>query len=84
MRLIKTGLLLCILVTVSCAVKFKTLQSEGNIYQLSTEKQLKNEQYLEKIENFYTNGKEGYFTGKDSIQIYYKIFKQAALESPAG
>tara|TARA_R110000787_G_scaffold41071_13_gene101604 strand:+ start:2093 stop:3136 length:1044 start_codon:yes stop_codon:yes gene_type:complete len=83
MRTIKIGLLLCLFVTISCAVNFKTLQKVDNVYQLSSETQLKDEKYVEKIENFYTHGKEGYFSGKDSIQIYYKIFRQAVLESPA-
>ena len=83
MKLLKLGLLVSLLITVSCAVKFNTLQNEDNVYQLSTEEQLTNENYLEKIEKFYTNGKEGYFLGKDSIQIYYKTFRQTALESPA-
>ncbi len=83
MRSIRYGLLISLLVTVSCAVNFKTLQSEDNVYKLSTEEQLKNENYIEAIETFYTSGKEGYFTGKANIQIYYKIFRQAKLESPA-
>jgi lysophospholipase len=83
MRTIRLALLVSLLVTVSCAVNFATLQSEDNVYKLSTEEQLKNENYIEAIENFYSSGKEGYFTGKTNIQIYYKIFRQPKLESPA-
>tara|TARA_B100000809_G_scaffold73939_1_gene71703 strand:+ start:3670 stop:4713 length:1044 start_codon:yes stop_codon:yes gene_type:complete len=83
MRSIKYELLFILLITASCAVNFKTIQRLDNVYKISAEAQLKNEHYQEKIENFYTLGKEGYFAGKDSIQIYYKIFRQAALESPA-
>ena len=83
MRSIRFGLLVSLLVTVSCAVNFETLQRQDNVYKLSTEEQLKNENYIEAIENFYKSGKEGYFTGKANIQIYYKIFRQADLENPA-
>tara|TARA_R110000772_G_scaffold152285_1_gene263042 strand:+ start:755 stop:1798 length:1044 start_codon:yes stop_codon:yes gene_type:complete len=83
MRLIKFGLLVFLFVTVSCAVNFETLQKEDNVYNLSTEDQLKNEKHIGLIENFYKSGKESHFIGKDSIQIYYKVFKQAELESPA-
>lgn len=84
MRSIRFVVLVYILVTVSsCAVNFKTLQREDNVYQLSTEAQLKDEKHIEVIENFYKSGKEDYFIGKANIQIYYKIFRQAESESPA-
>ncbi len=83
MRYKKFAFLVSLLVTVSCAVNFNTLQSEDNVYKLSTEEQLKNENYIAAIENFYTNGKEGYFTGKANVKIYYKIFRQEKLKSPA-
>ena len=83
MRSISFGLLVYMFVPVSCAANFKTLQKEDNLYHLSTEEQLKDEKYIEIIENFYKSGEEGYFAGKDSIQIYYKVFKQAEAESPA-
>jgi lysophospholipase len=83
MRSIKFVLLVSLLVTVSCAVNFESLQRSDNVYNLSTGEQLTNKKYIEEIENFYQSGKEGYFTGKDSIQIYYKVFKQAELEKPA-
>jgi alpha-beta hydrolase superfamily lysophospholipase len=41
---------------------------------------LKDENILP-LSNLYK--KEGYFTGKENIEIYYKIFKQTELESPA-
>jgi lysophospholipase len=72
-----------LLVTISCAVNFETLQKADNEYHLSTEEQLKNEKYIEEIKSFYERGKEGYFRGKDSVQIYCKIFKQADSEKPA-
>ena len=83
MRSIRFVLLVSLLVTVSCAVNFEPLQKEDNVYSLSTEERLKNEKYSGVIENFYNGGKEGYFIGKDSIQIYYKVFKHAEAESPA-
>ena len=83
MRVIKFVLLVSLLVTVSCAVNFETLQRGDNVFSLSTEEQLKNGKYIEEIENFYKSGIEGYFMGKDSVKIYYKVFKQADLEKPA-
>ena len=83
MRYIKFGLLLYVLFITSCTVNFKKLQREDNVYKLSTEEQLKDEKHIAAIENFYKSGKEGYFTGKENIEIYYKIFKQTELESPA-
>lgn len=83
MRNIKFGLLLYVLFATSCTVNFKKLQIEDNIYKLSTEKQLKDEKHIAAIENFYKSGKEGYFTGKANIELYYKIFKQVKAESPA-
>lgn len=83
MRNVCFGLPVFILFTVSCSVNFKSLQKEDNFYNLSTEEQLKDENYIEVIENFYKDGKEGYFEGKANIQIYYKIFEQSELESPA-
>ncbi|MGK0377593.1 MAG: lysophospholipase [Patiriisocius sp.] len=44
---------------------------------------MKNEKYIEEIESFYERGKEGHFLGKDSVQIYCNIFKQADTEKPA-
>jgi len=83
LKSINFGLLVFMLFTVSCAVNFNTLQKEDNLYSLSTEAQLKDEKYIEAIEKIYNSGKEGYFAGKDSIEIYYKILKQPKLESPA-
>lgn len=83
MRSIRFVLLVSLLITVSCGVNFEALQSDDNFYNLSTEEQLNNEKYNEEIENFYNGGKEGYFLGKDSIQIYYKVFRQTGKESPA-
>jgi lysophospholipase len=83
MKAIRFIFLVSLLVTVSCAVNFETLQKDDKVYNLSTEAQLKNGKYIEEIENFYKSGKEGYFLGKDSVQIYYKVFKQTDLEKPA-
>jgi lysophospholipase len=83
MRPIRLVLLVSLFFTVSCGVNFETLQSDDNVYNLSTEAQLKNGKYIEEIENFYNSGKEGYFLGKDSIQIYYKVFKQNEIDNPA-
>lgn len=83
MRNINFGILVFILFTVSCGVRFETLEKEDNVYNLSTEEQLKDEKHIEAIEDFYKKGKEGYFAGKANIQIYFKLFKQPDLESPA-
>lgn len=83
MKSIHLILLFSILIITSCTINFNPLQKENNLYNLTTETQLENENYVEDIETFYNNGKSGYFTGKDSIQIYYKTFKQDTNESPA-
>jgi alpha-beta hydrolase superfamily lysophospholipase len=46
------------------------------------EQQLKDENILP-LSKTSIRVEEGYFTGKENIEIYYKIFKQAELESPA-
>lgn len=61
---------------ISCNENFKELESVENKFNLTTEQLLENDDYIKKIELFYKKGKEGYFIGKDSITIYYKIFKQ--------
>lgn len=72
-----------LIIVSSCAVHFKTLPKEDNLFHLSTETQLKDKKHVQVIDSFYDAGKEGYFTGKAAVQIYYKIFKQPSLESPA-
>jgi lysophospholipase len=83
MKSIRIILVISILIIASCTRNFNPLQKEGNLYNLTTEIQLEDENYIDAIEEFYNNGEADYFTGKDSIQIYYKTFKQDALESPA-
>lgn len=62
--------------TLSCKVSFDNVQEKDHRYVLTTEEQLENKLYAEEIEKFYESGKEGYFTGKANIEIYYKIFQQ--------
>lgn len=60
----------------SCKPNFKHLQIEENKYKITTEAELQDKEYAKKIEAFYDSGKEGSFTGKEDINIYFKIFKQ--------
>lgn len=60
----------------SCNKSFTPLTQEKNKYELTTVKDLKNTSYTEKIEEFYTQGTEGYSQGKVDIPINYKIFEQ--------
>ena len=77
------SLLVSVLIIVSCTVNFNTLQKENNVYNLSTEAQLNTKSYSETIERFFNTGQEGYFTGKNEIQIYYKTYIQSKKKSPA-
>ncbi len=76
MKHLKYLLLVPIIALFSCKPNFKTLSKEENKYNLSTVQQLQDQTYSQKIEDFYNNGKEGTFAGKDDVQIYYKIFEQ--------
>ena len=60
----------------SCHSDLETLPKSENQYVLTSEKDLANEQYSSKIEDFYDSGTEGTFEGKSGIEIYYKIFSQ--------
>lgn len=64
----------------SCNRNFTRLESEENIYALSTEANLMNARYAQKIEDFYKTGKQGYFNGRDDIQIYYRIFEHPSSD----
>lgn len=68
--------LILLVVLFSCKPKFKTLTKAENNFDLSTIEQLQDKAYSKKIEDFYNDGKEGTFTGKANIKIYYKIFEQ--------
>ncbi len=71
------------LLLISCKDNFKELTVEKNTFHLTTEQLLENKDHVLDIEQFYEKGKEGYFSGKDSISIYYKIFKQTNTEKGA-
>lgn len=62
---------------ISCNESFKELSEESTKFDLTTEQLLENKEHVKKIDRFYNQGKEGYFPGKDSVSIYYKIFKQS-------
>lgn len=67
----------------SCKPNFKHLQIEENKYKITTEAELQDKEYAKKIEDFYDSGKEGSFTGKEDINIYFKIFKQPKKKKAA-
>jgi len=68
--------LIALLFLTSCNEKFKELKKEENDFKLTTEILLEDNNRILEIEQHYNNGKEGYFTGEDSVAIYFKIFKQ--------
>ncbi len=78
-----SGLLIVIFLIASCRDNHNYLQNAENIYNLTTEEQLKDDKYAQGIENFYEIGEEDYFTGKANISIYYKVFKRPEVTSPA-
>ena len=63
---------------ISCKANFQQLQGVDDKNNLTTVDQLQDNEYSNRIELLYIQGIEGYFVGKDSIEIYYKIFKQAS------
>lgn len=83
MKFLKIGLLCCLFILCSCAVNFNTPPKQENTYNLTTERLLRSEKHAEKIQKFYESGVQGFFTGKASIKIFYKTFKQPTLDSPA-
>ncbi len=75
-------LLLCLLIF-SCKADFNPLPEEENIFNLSTEEELQDRAVADRIDKFYDEGLDGAFIGKEKIPIYYKIFEQAEMGSPA-
>ncbi len=73
-------LFISLVVLFSCEPKFETLKKTKNKHALTTIAQLQDKAYSKKIEDFYNGGKEGTFTGKAKVEIYYKIFEQANKE----
>ena len=67
----------------SCSSKLPLIDNYQNKYALTTETQLENKNYAKKIDDFYNKGKDGFFNGKENIQIYYKIFEQKQNEKGA-
>jgi lysophospholipase len=68
------------LLLLSCGQNFSRLAKEENKYELSTEAQLKEDIHAQKIEDFYDNGKERYFQGKEDVKIYCRIFEHPSPE----
>lgn len=64
----------------SCKRDFHQLPKTENKYNLTEISDLENENYCKNIEDFYNNGKQGSFTGKSNVKIYYKIFEQKNTE----
>ena len=80
LRHLKYLSLISIVMLISCHQNFSRLTKEENRYNLTTLSELKDSTYSQKIEDFYANGKEGFFNGEADIQIYYKIFEQKNSE----
>jgi len=64
------------LLLISCKSDLKPLSEVVDTYNLTTIQDLQDPNYSQRIEDFYDAGKEGAFVGKDSVNIYYKIFEQ--------
>ena len=77
---VKYFLLISISILFSCNQNFNPLSNEENKYHLTTEFNLKDSAYSQRIEDFYNNGKEGFFNGKADVQIYYRIYEQPNTE----
>lgn len=64
----------------SCSRTFNRLPQEENKYGLSTEIDLKDVVHRQKIEDFYNDGNEGFFPGREDVPIYYRIYEQPSSE----
>jgi len=83
MKQIKTIVLFTIALFIIACTNLTKLSTYENKYNLTTETDLQNTEIAKKIDNFYETGTEGTFTGKENIEIYYKIFKQKSNEKAA-
>ena len=61
---------------ISCGPKLPEEVKLPNPFNLTTENQLQDSLYHQKIEDFYNSGEEGHFNGQNDVSIYYKIFDQ--------
>ncbi len=57
--------------------------SQESRYDLTTEKELQDLSYIQKIEDFYSAGFEGTLPGKSDVPIYFKKFKYPEVEKGA-
>lgn len=60
-----------------------TVFSQSTSYVLTTEQDLQDITYRQKIEDFYANGIEGTFAGANDVPVYYKIFRHPEVEKGA-
>lgn len=60
----------------SCKPHFEHLSTEKNERLLTTEALLENSDYSSRIEAFYDTGKDGFFKGREGVDIYYSVFQQ--------
>ena len=67
-------------ICVACRTKFEHLDTENNSYSLTTELQLRDPKYVQRIEELYKRGQKGYFKGRQGVNIYYKIFHQPKID----
>ena len=82
--LLKINILVLVIFTVSCkTTTLQEIEAQNHIYKFTTEQNLLDKAYSEKIEAFYNSGKEGFFDGAEDIKIYYKIFLQKKAEKGA-
>lgn len=84
MKLPALAAITALLAMFSChAELLPTLPEETIQYDLTTSRQLQDQEYSQQIEDFYDSGLEGTFSGKADVPIYYRIFKHAEPEKGA-
>ena len=77
--------LFLIIVLSACSEKeFEILKYDNSNYTITTEQDLEDNLHIAKIDSLFNSGVEGYFEGKNKIQIYYKYFLQTSRKAEKG
>jgi lysophospholipase len=78
-------LIISIIVFSACSENgFELLKVDSNSYKITTEKDLSNSSYVADIDSLFSSGIEGFFEGKNKVEIYYKYFLQSSRETEKG
>ena len=76
-------IIIAIVFFIASCVSLTKLNTYSNKYNLTTEVNLQDKAYSQKIHDFYETGTEGTLVGKENVEIYYKVFKQKYNEKAA-